>query len=109
MSGTRMVVLIGCLMIFLLPSYSFGDSYQCQDGKVVTDESTFTDVLSKCGPPSFVDKKTDGADMIDVLSYRMGDRKLDKDSGRRKTSMITFILVNSKVIKIKQEMESAPP
>jgi hypothetical protein len=109
MSGTRMAVLLGCLMIFLLPSYSFGDSYQCQGGKVVTDESTFTDVLSKCGPPSYVDKKTEGADMIDVLSYRIGDLKLDKDSGRRKTSKVIFILVNSKVIKIRQEMESALP
>jgi hypothetical protein len=96
MSGTKMVFLLCGLTIFLLPSHSFGESYECPKGKVVTGESTSTDLLSKCGTPHYVDKKMKDTDMIDLLGYKM-------DGGRR-TSVVTFTLVNGKLAKISQDI-----
>ncbi len=92
------------VVIFLLPSYSLSDSCRCPNGEVVTGESTYTDVLSKCGTPFFVDRKMRGADVIDELAYKIEGGKIDTASRRGRTSEVTFTLVNGKLVKIGRDL-----
>jgi hypothetical protein len=105
-SGIRVALLLCGLTIFLLPSQSFGESYRCPNGEIVTGESTYTDVLSRCGTPFFVDRKMKDYDVIDTLGYKMAGGKLDTGSRRGRTSEIVFTLLNGRLTKIARDTGS---